>query len=277
MLQQTIDAEITVQGAGLHSGAASQVRLMPAEPGTGRVFVKNGVEIPALAEFVTDSRRCTTLGREGEQIHTVEHLLSALHGLWIDNVRIEVSGPELPALDGSCLPWAHTVLEAGVREQNETCEFLAVQNCAVQMGGSSLQISRLADELHLQVAVDFEWWPEGKAEVCWNQWETYLEYAPARTFAFMHELEMLKATGLGKGGSLDNVLVITPPDQFSTPLRMQKEWAVHKMMDLLGDLALAGGRLAGRVEAVRPGHSANVTAALELRRTLAKINQTEDT
>lgn len=278
MNQQTLAAAFTLSGFGIHTGRAARVTVHPAPPDAGRRFVLGDVEIPARSEFVLDTRRCTTLGREGDpfsssnsggKLLTVEHLLSALSGLGIDNAWIEVEGPELPILDGSALPYVEAIYAVGIATQDRPAAICRVRDEVVIRDGASEITIQPADQFELEVAVEFETWPEGRASVSAvigaGQEASYAQQvAPARTFAFRVEVEQLLAAGLAKGGSLDNALVITPPDGFSTPLRLPKEWAVHKLLDLVGDLALLDARPQMRVKALRPGHTINTTAARQL-------------
>ena len=255
-----------------------RVTVHPAAANTGRVFLVSGVMIPARADFVVDTTRCTTLCAEGVRVSTVEHLLSALHGLCIDNAVIEVTGPEIPILDGSALPFAEAILAAGIAAQSKEPRTLRPEKIEFTEGRSQYKaVSASSASLELVVNVEFDNWPEGSASSGafiernagrYYADQTTLAYAkrtaPARTFAFQSEVDQLIAAGLAKGGSLDNALIITPPDGFSTPLRMPQEWAVHKVLDLIGDLALVDARIQATIFATRPGHRGNVRLALEL-------------
>ena len=263
MEQQTLARSFTLEGIGIHTGAQGRITVLPADVDTGRLFQVGAVTIPARAEFVTDTSRSTRLGRDGATVSTVEHLLSALHAWGVDNACIVVEGPEIPILDGSAAPFAEAVRRAGVRGQGKAARTLALrESVTIEQGGVRLTATP-AEGLHLRVCTEFDDWPEGRA-VCEAavQPATAVAYqaeiAPARTFAFQAEVERLLAAGLARGGSLDNALIITPPNGFSAPLRVPGEWCAHKMLDLIGDLALADARLAMQVDAVRPGHRANV-------------------
>jgi UDP-3-O-[3-hydroxymyristoyl] N-acetylglucosamine deacetylase len=263
MEQQTVAGSFNLEGVGIHTGAHGRVTLLPAAVDTGRVFQVGDVLIPARAEFVTDTSRSTRLGRDGATVSTVEHLLSALHAWGVDNAVILVEGPEIPILDGSAAPFAEAIHAVGVRGQGKPARTLRLSApVTVEQGGVRLTATPAA-ALHLQVRTEFDNWPEGAAEaemtLSGATTEVYrAAIAPARTFAFQAEVEMLLKAGLARGGSLDNALIITPPDGFSAPLRVANEWCAHKLLDLIGDLALADARLELRVEALRPGHRANV-------------------
>ena len=245
--------------------------MHPADADTGRVFRAGGVTIPARADFVVNTTRCTTLGRESVRISTVEHLLSALHGFCIDNAVIEVDGPEIPILDGSALPFAEAIASAGIVGQRKPPQCVIVpEKIEFEDARSKYTAVATASEgMTLDIGVAFDDWPEGTTPTDGifgqNSGPDYLKnVAPARTFAFQSEVEMLIAAGLAKGGSLDNALIITPPDTFSTPLRLPQEWAAHKMLDIIGDLALVDARLQMNIWALRPGHRGNVRLAQEL-------------
>lgn len=269
MEQNTLAAPFTLEGVGIHTGAHGKVTVSPAEADTGRVFRVGQTAIPAQAAYVVDTARCTTLGRDGARVSTVEHLLSALHGLSIDNALIEVTGPEIPILDGSALPFVEAIRAAGIRAQGRPPRRLALRG-PVELGEGKSRISgQPADDFMVLALTEFDEWPEGKSgRRMWpgpDAAATFArEVAPARTFAFRHEVEALLAAGLAQGGSLENALIIAPPDGFSSPLRLPQEWGAHKLLDLIGDLALLDARLAMEVTALRPGHRLNVRFANEL-------------
>jgi UDP-3-O-[3-hydroxymyristoyl] N-acetylglucosamine deacetylase len=264
--QQTLAQAFTLEGVGIHTGAAGRVTAHPAPADTGRVFRSGGRDIPARADHVADTSRCTTLGADGARVSTVEHLLSALHGLGVDNVIIEVVGPEIPILDGSALPWVEAIQAAGVAAQGVPARvFTLAEPCEVAEGASRFQAAP-GDGLRVEVVTEFHEWPEGRASQAYASGpegaRRYVDQvAPARTFAFRREVEMLLAAGLAKGGSLDNALIISPPDTFSTPLRLPQEWCAHKLLDVIGDLALVDARLNVHLTAIRPGHRLNVRLA----------------
>ncbi len=270
MEQQTLRRSFTLAGVGVHSGESCRVTVHPAEPDIGRLVRAQGVEFPARADYVVDTTRSTTLGYEGVTVRTVEHLLSALHGCGVDNARIEVTGPEIPILDGSALPFAQAILEAGIEAEGCPPRVRTVRESLALSDGTSQASADPASGLWLEVETEFAEWPEGHAvQRAAIGPETAQDYiagiAPARTFAFRSEVEQLLAAGLAKGGSLDNALVITPPDQFSTPLRLPGEWCAHKLLDVIGDLALVDARLEMRISLTRPGHWINTRLAQRLR------------
>jgi UDP-3-O-[3-hydroxymyristoyl] N-acetylglucosamine deacetylase len=270
MNQRTLSSHFSIQGTGIHSGAAARVSVRPAAPDSGRVFRCGGVTIPAGVEYVVDTTRSTTLGSDGTRIGTVEHLLSALAGCGIDNCEIEVDGPEIPILDGSARPFVEAILSSGVEAQHVPARFARVREpLPVAVGASELR-AEPSDRLSIRVTTEFDDWPEGAATVSTDGHDGipggYADrIAPARTFAFRNEVEMLIAAGLARGGSLDNALIVTPPDSFSTPLRVPAEWCAHKMLDVIGDLALLNARPLMTITAHRPGHRVNTAFAAAIR------------
>ena len=269
MNQNTLAQSFSLQGVGIHTGTVGKITVHPAPENFGRVFRTGNTEFAAHADFVMDTSRCTTLGKDGAKISTVEHLLSALAGLDVDNALIEVEGAEIPILDGSALPFAEAILAAGIKAQSVPAKTLKTENSIEFSEGSSRFLAKTSetDRTEFTVTTTFDNWVEGAStqKVLLSP-EVYLkEIAPARTFAFRQEVEMLIAAGLAKGGSLDNALIVTPPDEFSSPLRLSEEWCRHKLLDLIGDLALLNVRPTRMsFGAVRPGHRLNVAFAQKI-------------
>ena len=280
-MQQTLKESFTLEGVGIHTGSKGKIVVHPAEEGTGRIFRSSRKAIPAMLDFVVDTTRCTTLGHEGVTISTVEHLLSALAGLNVDNALIEVEGSEIPILDGSALPFVEAIISAGILEQTQAARTIRIASNFYKALGKTVVSAGKRDSLKITVATIFEDWEAGRAiEIFTGETEHYKSaIAPARTFAFRQEVEALLAAGLAKGGSLDNALIIDPskssysnddvvflPGSFSSPLRVPQEWAAHKLLDVIGDLALLNSRLAVDINIERPGHKWNVELAKEMRR-----------
>ena len=280
MDQQTLARSFTLEGVGIHTGEHGCITVHPADPHTGRMFRVGETQLPALVEYVTDTTRCTTLGVAGVRVSTVEHLMSALYGCCIDNALIEVVGPEIPILDGSALPFVHAIREAGVRAQPFAARELWLDDHTRMNDGASHISAEPCDELALDVRTEFSDWPEGDVAltaVVGDSDGNFVEnVAPARTFAFLREVEMLMKAGLARGGSLDNALIISPPDQFSSPLRMPAEWCAHKLLDTIGDLALLGARLHLKITVQRPGHRLTVSFAKVLRESCTSRNPHTD-
>ncbi len=226
------------------------------------------MEIPARADYVIDTSRCTVLGSEGVLVSTVEHLLSALSGCNIDNAIIEVVGSELPILDGSSLPWVEEILNVGVAKQSQEAHFFKIKSKSEIVQGHSICEASPAEEFSIEVTTQFDNWPEGSSTICavlGVDIDSYCSHiSPARTFAFLQEVQAILDSGLAKGGSLENVLIITPPATYSSPLRVEKEWCAHKILDCIGDLALLNARSCFHMRAIRPGHRINNAMAREL-------------
>jgi len=268
--QRTLNHSIRCSGIGLHSGKKIELILHPAEENSGITFSRSDLDItiPARSEFVTDTRLCTTIGKDGANISTVEHLLSALAGLGIDNAHIEVSGPEVPVMDGSSAPFVFLIQCAGIKEQSKAKRVLRVlkkvevveddKRCSLHPA-TGFKISYLLDYDHpllreRSVTIDF-------ARQAYTR-----EVSRARTFGFLHEVEALQKAGLALGGSLENAIVL---DQYrvvnETGLRYEDECVRHKILDTLGDLSLSGFPIVGAFEGERTGHDMNhklVTALL---------------
>lgn len=271
--QHTLAGTLARRGTGIHTGATATVRLRPAPTNFGRIFWIKGQSVPATAEHVVDTQRCTTLGNAHVRISTVEHLLSALFALEVDNVVIEVEGPELPILDGSAQPWVEAIMEAGIVAQAEPAPIFNLQAPMSVTIGKSIAECAPAPNLRLYVEFVSEDWPEGTATAELQLGVQHValykdRVAPARTFAFRKEVEALLAAGLARGGTLENALLIDPPHCFSSPLRVEYEWVAHKLLDLIGDLALVGARFHAHVAVRRPGHTINTKLAQAIYRTI---------
>ncbi len=268
-MRTTIKEEATIEGIGLHTGGGARVTFKPAAGPTGYRFLSPLFKepLPARLDRVAGTVRGTNISDGTNTIHTVEHLLSAAAGLGIDDLDIEITGEEPPAADGSALPFATALHRAGLAEKpGQERPTLSVGGrlemakgdirfLAVPMPGS-VRIKLTYAYPHKLVGrqvVDFTLTPE----------EYLVRVAPARTFGFSHELEALKKAGLARGGSLDNAVVIADTEILAKGgLRFADEFARHKLLDLIGDLALTGLPLKDiYIEAERPGHAANVNFA----------------
>jgi len=256
-MQRTLATEIRAEGVGLHSGASATVVLSPAGPDHGIRFVRldhaGASDVPARLERVASSRLATTLGEGVEAVATVEHLLAALVAEGVDNVRIGVSGPEVPILDGSAGPWLEHIRQAGTRAQDRPARRVRVLRAVeVRSGERRMRLSP-ADTLQIEATIDFDH-PRIGVQSMTIDLRDFDEVAWARTFGFLDEVEELRARGFARGGDLDNAVVFTPDGETLNPLRVENEPVRHKLLDIVGDLALLGARLEGRVEALRPGH-----------------------
>jgi UDP-3-O-[3-hydroxymyristoyl] N-acetylglucosamine deacetylase len=260
--QHTISRPVEFAGIGLHTGVFTSARILPSGPGTGILFRRTdvGAEIAASVENVVETSYATVLAAGGARISTVEHFLAALFGMEIDNAVVEVDGPELPVLDGSALEVSRSIAASGAVEQPARRRFLRVwENDRIRRNGSMIAMSPSA-EFEVLVTVDFPGTAIGR------QWarlsltpESFLrEIAPARTFVLRGQIEALRAAGLARGGSLDNAIVVDGDAVHNTEgLRYPDEFARHKLLDFLGDIALLGRPLRGAFVAVRPGHTVN--------------------
>ncbi len=269
--QCTINAPIEFEGVGLHTGRPVKMRLLPAAESTGRVFVRIDVEgrpeIPGRIERVHTTPRGTNLASEdGVEVHTVEHVLAALRGCDVDNVIIELDGPEPPALDGSALPVVEAIDRVGIVPQSVSPELFRLNGPVhFREGGAELVYLPSPDEFRVTFNIDFEHPQLGMGTVSEPLGRFRDRVAPARTFCFDHEIEHLRAEGLIQGGSLENAVVFSKEGTLNEePLRFADEPARHKMLDLIGDLSLVPGRILGHVIAIRAGHAANVSFAKEL-------------
>ena len=271
--QRTVARAVEVRGHGLHTGAASVVKLCPAPPDTGLRFRRTDLpgapEVPASVEAVHSVYRETALRRGEAVVRTVEHLLAAAHGLRIDNLWIEVSGAEPPALDGSAAPWCRALRDAGAVAQEAAARRLRVRRpFRVEMGRSRYEV-RPAGSCRVSATIHFDHPLIGRqtAEARIEPEVFAREVAPARTFGLSSWREALHARGLALGATRENTLVLTADGlEAGQALRFRDEFVRHKILDLVGDLALVGARLQCHVIAERPGHRGN----LELARRLAR-------
>lgn len=263
MRQQTIAEKISCTGIGLHRGAPVQLTLFPARANSGIVFVRTDtpepVEIPARPGAVASTRFATTLSRGEVRIATVEHLLSALYGLRIDNVRIEVDGPELPVMDGSAAAFVYLIRAAGIFPQCEPRRVLRVRRAIEVRDGERCVRLEPSRDFRVSYAVDFEHPAIGRQELeiaAPDPEQFEREISPARTFGFLHEVHDLWEAGFARGGSLENAVVLSDHGVLNPGgLRWRDEFVRHKVLDLFGDLALLGLPLQGHVRVERGGHS----------------------
>ena len=266
VFQHTVSKPLHFSGTGLHTGMGILARILPADPDSGIVFLRKdtNTEIPARVENVVETAYATVLSAGGAKVSTVEHFLAALYGMEIDNAMIEVDGPELPILDGSALEISRAIAAAGPARQDVRRKFLRVwENDKIRQNGSMVILSP-GVEMEILVTVDFP------ASAIGRQWakitltpESFLkEIAPARTFVLREQIDALRAAGLAKGGSLDNAIVVEGDKVHNTEgLRFRNEFARHKLLDFIGDLALLGHPVRGSFLAIRPGHTVNHVVA----------------
>jgi UDP-3-O-[3-hydroxymyristoyl] N-acetylglucosamine deacetylase / 3-hydroxyacyl-[acyl-carrier-protein] dehydratase len=299
--QRTIKQPVTVSGVGLHTGETVNLTFHPASENHGYVFRRTDLEgqpmVPALVDHVVDTSRGTTLALNGAKVHTVEHTLAALAGLEIDNVLIDLDGPEPPIMDGSAYAFTQALQNAGILEQQAVREYFVIDEPVHHLEPDrSVEIVGLPSRnFHATVMIDFG------SQVLRAQHATLTDitqfpqaFANCRTFVFLHEVEALYKAGLIKGGNLESALVIVDREiseeelvrlreLFQMPniaveegmlngksLHYDNEPARHKLLDLVGDLALVGMPIKGHIMASRPGHKANIEMARKLR---AKVKQ----
>ncbi|MGQ0508721.1 MAG: UDP-3-O-acyl-N-acetylglucosamine deacetylase [Myxococcaceae bacterium] len=262
--QRTLQKRVTCQGVGLHTGSPVNLTLFPAPPNHGVVFVRTDVpqpvRIPALSANVVDTALATTLGADGARVGTVEHLMAALSGMGIDNVRIEVDGPEVPIMDGSAAPFAFLITSAGIRIQDEPKSFIVVKKAITVTDGDKEATVTPSSRFRIHCTIDFKHplISDQSYEMEFSDRAFTREISRARTFGFLRDVEMLKKVGLAKGGSLDNAIVV---DEFSIlnpdGLRFPDEFVRHKILDAMGDVALFGRPLIANLKVHKGGHALN--------------------
>ena len=297
--QQTLNSSITFSGKGLHTGLSVTMTVNPAPANSGisfrRIDLEGTPSIPALADYVVDTSRGTTIAKEQARVSTIEHIMSALWTLGVDNAIIDINAPETPIMDGSAREYAAKIKEVGTIEQDAEREYYQVTEKMVYSIPEKGVVLVLYpnDEYNASVHIDYN------SKVIGNQFATFepnddyeSKIAPCRTFVFLHELEPLFKMNLIKGGDLDNAIVVVEnpvsDEQIAhlktifnkedirvtdgylnnLELRATNELARHKLLDLLGDFALLGRRIKGSVWATRPGHYANTEFMKQLRVTV---------
>ncbi len=268
--QRTLKAPIGCVGVGVHSGRKTNLTLNPAAPNHGIVFRRTdlGVDIPARFDAVCETRLCTVIGAGAARVGTVEHLMAALAGTGIDNALIEIDGPEVPILDGSAAQFLFLLDCVGIVEQGEPRSTIEILRPVRVTDGAAFaelrpfpRTSRVAPPvLDMELTIDFPAAAIGKQGCALRLTPNSFreELSAARTFAMAAEVAQLQKAGLALGGSLDNAVVVDGDKVLNpTGLRMPREFARHKMLDAVGDLALAGAALHGRFVAHRTGHALN--------------------
>ncbi|HVR95464.1 MAG TPA: UDP-3-O-acyl-N-acetylglucosamine deacetylase [Thermoanaerobaculia bacterium] len=260
--QRTLSHSTVVYGLGLHSGQRTGMVLQPLPENSGIHFVTlpTGIEIPAHVRVVADTDYATTLSVEGENIRTVEHLLSALHAYGVSNLLIKVHG-EIPVLDGSALEFCKILEEVGIADQDEPQREIVIdRRYEVEGNGEKILAIEPADGFSVSYLLRYPP-PVGEQSYDFSlaSAEAYKrEIAPARTFGFMKDLKMLNELGLGSGGRLDNFILVGEEEVVNTKLRFPDEFVRHKILDIIGDLYLAGFPIRGKVTARLTGHRDNI-------------------
>ncbi|MBR1957664.1 MAG: UDP-3-O-[Tidjanibacter sp.] len=298
--QTTIGAPIRFSGKGLHTGAIVTMEVLPAEADRGIVFrridIKGQPEVPALAQFVTDTARGTTIKQGKAKVSTIEHLMASLWTMGVDNAVVEIDAPEVPIMDGSAKAYVAEIARVGIVELNAERRYFEVPEkvtFAIEKRGVEIVVEP-AEEYSVDLTADYSSQVVGRQFAHYDKSVDFAtEIAPCRTFVFLHEIELLLRLGLIKGGSVESAIVVVekPISERSKrhickvfkkenievengylnhlELRFPNEIARHKLLDILGDLALLGVRIKGRVTALRPGHLANTQMAARLAKLMA--------
>jgi UDP-3-O-[3-hydroxymyristoyl] N-acetylglucosamine deacetylase/3-hydroxyacyl-[acyl-carrier-protein] dehydratase len=295
-LQQTLKKDYSFEGKGLHTGRVAKMTVCPAPADSGIRFVRTDIGedavVEALAENVSNTARSTTISKGDASVSTIEHIMSALTGMGVDNALIKIDNIEVPILDGSAKPYIEAIWKDGLEQQDAPRKYVELKETVeiVYDNGSRVKIEP-AEEFSYDILVDFNSRVLGVQNAQWNSEVAYTEeIGTCRTFVFFHEIEFLFNNGLVKGGDVDNAIVIVEhpvteeqvsrmSSLFNIPalsvredgylsnltLRFPNECARHKMLDLIGDLRLCGGFLKAKVTAEKAGHGINTTAAKAVR------------
>jgi UDP-3-O-[3-hydroxymyristoyl] N-acetylglucosamine deacetylase len=262
--QRTIREKVGCIGVGLHSGQMIRLEMLPAPEDSGITFVRSDLprhaELRACAEHVSDTTLATTLAVKGASVGTVEHLLAALAGLGIDNLQVSVDGPEVPILDGSAAPFVALLQQGGIERQSRARRYLVIKK-EVRVGEGE-KIARLSPgpRLRITCSLDFDHPLISPLPLRFDFTEKAFvrDLAPARTFGFLQDVEALRERGLARGGSLDNAIVIDAYKVLNPEgLRFSDEFVRHKLLDAIGDIALFGMPVVGRLHLQRSGHALN--------------------
>ena len=260
--QQTVAQTVSCTGVGLHTGLPATLTLRPAPPDSGIVFVvsdgQRQVSLNASVHHLVPTELCTALSMNGTSVKTVEHILSALVGLEIDNVIVEVDAPEVPVMDGSAGPFVRLIKQAGILQQDRRQAFLKIIRPIEVSDGNRRVVIEPSPCTRLTYSIQFNHPMIGHQTYSfdWGASPFEQEIAEARTFGFLHEVEALWARGLGRGGTLDNTVVLSKEGIVNqSGLRFEDEFVRHKILDLIGDLALLGVPFIGHLIADRSGHA----------------------
>jgi len=260
--QHTIKREVWCRGVGLHSGTIVSMKLKPAPPNFGlrfcRVDIADRPVIIARQHQVVDTLFATTIGFDGVAISTIEHVMAAFLGCRVDNILVELDGPEVPIFDGSAAAYLQLLEKAGLREQSAPRQYLKVERPLLVKEGDAFIKATPADCFRLHYFIDFSHPLVGRQEFSWCFSETSFarEIAKARTFGFFRDVQKLQGMGLARGGSLDNAIVFDDRGILNNDgFRYNDECVRHKVLDFIGDLALAGMPLLGHFQAYKAGHS----------------------
>lgn len=301
--QTTIKKKFTLSGPGLHTGVVTRTTVCPADASTGIRFCRTdlhpSVIVPALAEYVTDTNHGTTIAKGSASVSTIEHLMSALHGMQIDNAIVEIDGPEVPILDGSARLWVEQIVASGVQRLNAGRQYVTLAEPLEWSNSETGVVMRAfpSDSLQIECNIQFKSQLIGSQSASFGSYASYADaIAPCRTFVFLHEVEFLLSKGLIRGGDLDNALVFVDKpvsedsmnrltalfnkDRSEIQVRdgllntvkpyFPNEPARHKLLDFIGDIYLVGSPVKARFELLCPGHYANSRLANLIRQSVEK-------
>lgn len=252
----TLNRIVKLSGIGLHSGHEVTLEFIPRrDPGIS--FVRDGIEIPARYDLVTDTRLSTQIGKNGVHVATIEHLMAGLYFAGVTNCLVYIDGPEVPILDGSAWEFYHEMWRAGIYEFGETDIYLKIlKPVEVSHNGAHVRATPL-NTLDITMSIEFRE-PIGRQKKRVTDVENATSIINSRTFVLQEEIEAIRKAGLAKGGSLDNAVVVGSDDVLNPQgLRYGKELVNHKILDLIGDLYTSGYRILGKIEAHRTGHHLN--------------------
>ena len=270
MKQTTLAKSVSTNGIGLHTGVEVILTLRPAPENTGYIFVRTDLddfEIPASVEYISHCSYATTLMRRGVVLSTCEHLLSALRGSGVDNCFIDLDNIEIPIMDGSSEDWIALIEKAGVTEQNSPGRvFRVLEKVVFEQGDRRMSIEP-ATAYEIDCVIDFPhpFINKQTFNFILANGSFGKQIASARTFGFTTEIEMLRKANLALGGSLDNAIVLTPDGMLNdTPLRYTDEFVRHKILDIIGDFALLGMPIEGKISAIKSGHSVHASLMSKL-------------
>jgi len=269
--EHTIRAAVECKGIGLHSGAPVQLRILPAASGAGIIFRRTDLdnfEVEATGRNLARVSYATSLMKKGVLISTTEHLLSAFIGTGIDNAIVELDNLELPILDGSARPFVDMIQRAGIRKQRRARSYLRIRRELELREGNKFIAIYPADSYSVSYTIDFPHALIGREtfRVDLSDGNFLREIAPARTFGFLHEADAMRQQGLIRGASTENAIVLTPEGLMNPPLRYPDEFVRHKVLDLIGDLALVGKQILGSIVADRAGHAMHTALVSRLLR-----------
>ncbi|MCC5814643.1 MAG: UDP-3-O-acyl-N-acetylglucosamine deacetylase [Leptospira sp.] len=267
IFRKTVKNTVKMKGIGLHSGKSVHLNIHPAEAGTGIQFYHTSpnhiTKIPVSVDYVIDTGNAVTLGKDGIKIQTIEHLMAAIHAMGITDARLEINAMEIPIMDGSSLPFLQSIQDTGLETFKHTIDPIEITHPIWVVEGDKYLVLLPADEWKVTYSIDFNH-PLLKGQtihIQLNQETLLNEILPARTFGFLKDVEYLQSRGLALGGSLDNAVVLTEDSYLNDELRFENECVRHKVLDLVGDLAVMGRPFKGHLIASKAGHGLDISLA----------------